>query len=260
MGVEVTTRQKQKHASLAVFWTILGVLASIAVIPYLLEINSSLLEQVPVPLPVLVLIQSIQTAIFLLIGSYVGLRLGASIGLDSPIARAAVYRQSLPKQYPKTIVATIGTGFFAGLLVIGLDTLFQPFLPVVNQGVVPTIARWKGFLASFYGAITEELLVRLFLMTFIAWIIWKVLLRGKSNSPPSLFWTAVVIAAILFGVGHLPAASLIWTLTPIVVLRTILLNAIPGITFGFLYWKQGLEYAMLAHFCADIVLHVVWGA
>jgi membrane protease YdiL (CAAX protease family) len=261
MDVEYTTQkqQKQKHGTLAVFWTILGVLATIAVFPYLLELNSSLLEQVPFSLPVLILIQSLQTALFLFIGSYAGLRLGASIGLDSPLARGVVYRLPLPELSPKTIVVTIVTGLWAGLLVIGLDLLVQPFLPVANQGDVPSIARWKGFLASFYGGIAEELLVRLFLMTLIAWIIWKIFMKGKSKPITSVFWAAIVIAAILFGAGHLPAASLIWTLTPIVVLRTVLLNAIPGIAFGFLYWKQGLEYAMLAHFCADIVLHVVWG-
>jgi hypothetical protein len=71
MDVEHTTQkqQKQKHGTLAVFWTILGVLASIAVFSYLLEINSSLLEQVPFLLPVLILIQSLQTPLFLFIGS-----------------------------------------------------------------------------------------------------------------------------------------------------------------------------------------------
>jgi len=26
--------------------------------------------------------------------------------------------------------------------------------------------------------------------------------------------------------------------------------------FGGLFWKYGLEHAMLAHFCADLMLHV----
>jgi hypothetical protein len=27
-----------------------------------------------------------------------------------------------------------------------------------------------------------------------------------------------------------------------------------------LYWRRGLEHAMCAHFCADIVVHVLGGA
>jgi membrane protease YdiL (CAAX protease family) len=35
-----------------------------------------------------------------------------------------------------------------------------------------------------------------------------------------------------------------------------LLNAIWGIVFWYLYWKKGLESSMIAHFSADIMLHV----
>ena len=38
---------------------------------------------------------------------------------------------------------------------------------------------------------------------------------------------------------------------------TLLLNGVAGVAFGWLYWKRGLEMAMLAHFSADIVLHVI---
>jgi membrane protease YdiL (CAAX protease family) len=41
------------------------------------------------------------------------------------------------------------------------------------------------------------------------------------------------------------------------VIKVILLNAVGGIIFGWLYWKKGLESAMISHFSADIVLHVI---
>jgi hypothetical protein len=28
-----------------------------------------------------------------------------------------------------------------------------------------------------------------------------------------------------------------------------------GTVFGALFWKLGLEHAMVAHFCADLMLH-----
>lgn len=249
-----------KQGRLVIFWTILGILGSIAVFPYSMELNSSLLDQVPLSALELVLLQSVQIGIFLLIGNFIGLRLGASISLDSPIARAFVYRFPLPKLSIKNFVTPIVTGIAVGLIIIGLDFSFQPFMPAANQGNVPSIARWKGFLASFYGGITEELLLRLFLMTSLAWIIWKIFMRGKDTPGNGAYWVAIILAAILFGVGHLPAASLIWPLTPIVLFRIILLNAIPGVAFGYFYWKQGLEFAMLSHFCADILLHVFFAS
>jgi membrane protease YdiL (CAAX protease family) len=35
------------------------------------------------------------------------------------------------------------------------------------------------------------------------------------------------------------------------------LNGLGGLAFGWLYWKRGLESAIMAHFSADIVLHVI---
>jgi membrane protease YdiL (CAAX protease family) len=58
--------------------------------------------------------------------------------------------------------------------------------------------------------------------------------------------------------GHLPVTSQITALTGTVVIRAIVLNGIGGIIFGWLYWKKGLESAMIAHFSADIVLHIIF--
>jgi membrane protease YdiL (CAAX protease family) len=45
-------------------------------------------------------------------------------------------------------------------------------------------------------------------------------------------------------------------LDAVVVARTVLLNGIAGLVFGWFYVRQGLESAMLSHFAADLVLHV----
>ena len=35
------------------------------------------------------------------------------------------------------------------------------------------------------------------------------------------------------------------------------MNDLAGLAFGWLYWKRGLESAMLAHFSADMTVHVI---
>ena len=45
--------------------------------------------------------------------------------------------------------------------------------------------------------------------------------------------------------------------TPLHVTPIVSLNAIVGIVSGWLFWRFGIEHAMLAHFSADLVLHVV---
>ena len=116
---------------------------------------------------------------------------------------------------------------------------------------------WQGFLGSFYGGIVEEILLHLFLVTLIVWIILKFTKTDDGKPADTSIWIAIIVAAIIFGLGHLPATALLTTITPIVIFRAILLNGIGGIIFGWLYWKKGLEAAIIAHFTADIVLLVV---
>ena len=37
------------------------------------------------------------------------------------------------------------------------------------------------------------------------------------------------------------------TLTPLIIFRAVLLNALGGVLFGCLFWKRNLETAMVAH-------------
>jgi hypothetical protein len=41
-------------------------------------------------------------------------------------------------------------------------------------------------------------------------------------------------------------------LTPLIIFRTILLNALGGTLFGWLYWRHNLETAMVAHAAAYV--------
>jgi membrane protease YdiL (CAAX protease family) len=117
---------------------------------------------------------------------------------------------------------------------------------------------WQGFLASFYGGIVEEILLRLFVMSLLVWLGSFISKTTEGKPTSAVFWIANILAAVLFGLGHLPATALIIPLTPLVITRAIMLNGLAGIGFGYLYWKRGLESAMIAHFSADIVLHVLF--
>jgi hypothetical protein len=115
-------------------------------------------------------------------------------------------------------------------------------------------------LASFYGAIDEELLLRLGLLSLVALVLLRLSrLFGATHDvlQPGTFWAANVFAAIVFGVGHLSATVALAPLTTIVIARALVLNGVAGIAFGWLYWQCGLEAAMLAHFATDLVLHVL---
>ena len=78
---------------------------------------------------------------------------------------------------------------------------------------------------------------------------------GPAGFHPGALWLATILAAVIFGLGHLPATAALVKLTPLLIVRAILLNGVVGVATGYLYWRYGLEAAVLAHFSADIVLH-----
>lgn len=102
-------------------------------------------------------------------------------------------------------------------------------------------------------------MLRFGVLTLLAWLIGKMTRMREGSTTTAVFWTANVLAALLFGAGHLPAARAVMPLTSTLVIRELLLNGYIGLIFGYLYWKRGLECAMVAHFCADIVVHVIVG-
>jgi membrane protease YdiL (CAAX protease family) len=118
------------------------------------------------------------------------------------------------------------------------------------------VATWKGFLAAFYGGIAEEIVFRLFLMTLFVWISSK-FTKTRDGRPTSIgIWVSIILSSVIFGLGHLGITSGLITITPIVIFRAVLLNGV-SVIFGWLYWKKGLESAIIAHFSADIVVHVI---
>jgi membrane protease YdiL (CAAX protease family) len=94
-------------------------------------------------------------------------------------------------------------------------------------------------------------------MSFFAWL-GRFISKTADGKPTNVvFWIANILAAVLFGLGHLPGVALLVPLTPLVIARTVILNGLLGIIFGWLYWKSGLEAAMISHFSADLILHVL---
>ena len=235
-------------------------MGALAVIPFAIELIGPAIPPIPAnspPLPVIVAIGIVQNLVLLAVMVFVGLKLGRTLGLGAPLLESWLYRDSTRRDWKKSLRDGLVVGIAVGLVLLVTLLVLVPLLPKLPFVAAARIAIWKRLLACFYGGIYEELLTRLFLLTLIAWIASKIL-RGKAGMLAATpFWIANVVAAILFGLGHLPSASLMMPITPLVVGAALLLNGIAAIPFGLLYRKHGLESAMIAHFSADFVLYVV---
>jgi membrane protease YdiL (CAAX protease family) len=241
----------------AAAWGVLGGISTALLFPYLqalLPTVAASVARAKLPLALIVGIQVVQSGAVLFAMTWLGLYVGAAVGLRSPLFAALFGDDTAPTaQTGRTLAVATLCGLAAGALVLGAQHACLPLLPPPAAGA-HTPERWKGLLASFYGGIAEELQCRCFLMGLLARGL--VMLRA---SPRLARGAAVVIAAILFGAGHLSAAASLWGLTPSVVAVTVALNAFVGVVTGTLYTRWGLEHAVVAHFAADLVLHVVAG-
>lgn len=108
------------------------------------------------------------------------------------------------------------------------------------------------------GGVVEEVMLRLFMMSLIAFILHKLFDRKHAFPSSAILITANVIAAILFAAGHLPATFLMIGSSPIILFRCFLLNGGFGLAFGWLYQRYGLRYAMIAHSGCHVVSKLIW--
>lgn len=234
----------------------------VCVTPYTLELGRDALnkaqERMRRPLWVLALLQGVQNTVLMAVATGLGLLIAHHIGLGAPLLEDLLAGKAVTTQAQAAIAPALILGAVSAAVLLLLEvTVFWPRLPQAMRTAFPIPALWKRFLACFYGGIAEELLCRLFLLSLLAWLIgfaWHV-----PGGKPTLgaLWLANILAAVIFGLGHLPATASLVKLTPLLIVRAILLNGIAGVAFGYLFWLYGLEAAMLAHFTADLVLHLI---
>lgn len=239
-------------AKFLILWC-MGLVGTIAVLPYAFTLQHDLLAQSGQPLWVLVLVSIVQTAVLLAVAIFFGLKLAGRTGLSTlTLFDATTLREMLPH----LLLLSVSAGILTGVLITLGDMLFGLYLPELSL-MNGQVALWKTLLAAFYGGIVEEILLRLFCLSLFVWILAKLTRTIEPVHNGAIMWTGIVLSSVVFGLGHLPITAALTAITPLVVFRAIVLNGIGGVVFGWLYWKKGLEYSMVAHFTADIVLLAV---
>jgi membrane protease YdiL (CAAX protease family) len=189
-------------------------------------------------------------AVACLIGTYAAPR----AGLQSFIADRAETGDGVWQRLRPQVRLSVALGVGGGILIVLLDVALAPFVAQdLPQSAVGTTDSALLDVVAYapvrflYGGVTEELLLRYGLMSVLAFGGWVLTGRRSSGPGPGAMWVAIAASAVLFGVGHLPALAQSVELTPALVARTVLLNAIAGVLFGWLYWRRSLEAAMVSH-------------
>jgi hypothetical protein len=244
-----------------IFWLLLfaSVVGAACLLPYLFALFQKLIlaRPLPMPLPVLIAVQLMQTTLLFAAFTSLGLLLARKVGIEMPLLQWWLYGKGngIPRNsFREPILSGIG---IAALSLLVFYTVFLsriPEWPIAAEAAQPI---WKRFLACFYGAINEELMARLFFFSLILWVLRKIARETSVRSGRTIFWVANLIVALLFALGHIPTAKLFMPITPLVIIALLTINGAASLLFGYLCWKRGLEAAMIAHFSADFTLHVI---
>jgi len=234
----------------------IGILvAAVGGVPYAKELLSQLPSDKVGYIPsdvILGMLFVIQLSIF----TVLGLIISEKVGLGTPVLDAIVTKRAHIR-WSSFILSSSGIGCVIGALILLCDFVFYRLGSSLSFFTTELPPWYKGLIGSFFGGIGEEIIYRLFFMSLLVWFIHLIMRKKEKKVASWTMWVAIILSAILFALTHIALTSSLSELTLIVVIRGVLLNSIAGIGFGLLYWKKGLLYAMIAHFAADITLHVI---
>ncbi|HMA05027.1 MAG TPA: hypothetical protein VKO45_03785 [Methanomicrobiales archaeon] len=180
---------------------------------------------------------------------YAALYLGKKVGLGAPLLEGWTKGEPVRDRALSALKIALAVGLGVAMAKYLLDLLvFSPFVPA-------TLSQWGQaplpFLLPipFQQGIGDEIVSRLFWMTVIVWIIWKI--RGSGNEPLGgpTYWACILMA------GLISIPGLMLSGTPgLVILQYAVLILAGAIPFGWLYWKKGIESALVAHFTSSVIL------
>jgi hypothetical protein len=219
-----------------------------------LALSPGALPTVPGLSPTLVVgLSLVQPAVLVAVAALVGAALAPGVCLRSRVAARAA-GERLDGSLAADARVAVPTGLAVGVALVTFDLLYWVAVggptgpPATLAGVLATVP-----LRFLYGALAEEVLLRWGLMSLFVWVGWR--LTGRSGPPSdAVGWGGIALAALLFGVGHLPAVAATTTLTPLLAARTVALNLAAGLLYGWLYLRESLEAAMIGHAATHVAL------
>lgn len=244
-----------KKIYLGFILTILGIIGigTMLTMDFLLPADiETILKEKFTPLQIKLLLL-INPSILLIIAVIVGTILYQKVNLKVPIIEKLVGINKDRLNLQSIVIFGIVGGVITGVMLTVVIQIFKHLTPLefqkIGQTLQPTLA-----VRFLYGGFTEEILLRFGLMTIAVWLSSRLYKGTKCIT----YWTGIIIASIIFAIGHFPAVFNSLHNPSLVIISYILIgNSVGGIMFGWLYWKKGLESAFIAHVFAHVILVLV---
>ncbi len=190
-------------------------------------------------------------ALLLALPVALGVRLGPSVGLSAPLLTTWIAGRSPQRALrylalPGVAGGVVGAAWLVTLALVWPDNLAQ---------IDPVYAMPLGA-KLLYAGLTAELVMRLGGMTLVMWLLWR--LGGRTDRRPGwrMGWWAVLLSSLLWALLQLVLAWCLWGgLSDALVAQLLLFEVVHGTVAGFLFWRYGLEAAMVAHAITYLLSH-----
>jgi membrane protease YdiL (CAAX protease family) len=238
----------------------LGVLAKV---PAFIQVEN-LVDQPNAWSQVTVLMFIEQFFIFGLVPAGLGIFLIPRLGLRIPFLEnwllGESYKIDLWKLLRESIIFAVCLAVIGVVVQLLIEQDLNALGIDVGQNLQPNARTtwWSMLLLSFSAGFVEEIVFRLGLLTILAWgVNWLWKPRG-GQLKPSTFWVVNILAALFFSLAHFVNYSALEVpLTFGLIWKTVVGNSLAALVFGWLYWKRGLESAILTHSLLDVCIYVV---
>jgi membrane protease YdiL (CAAX protease family) len=244
---------KKVSLSLKIYIGLIVTLAILAAINVFLPQGVFLSTQtLPASKPVLALANA--AIMLILYGGlgFLGLKLSSKLGF------ADIWDLRVSNKQRFLIPALVGG--VIGIFFILADVIFSKFH---SLGPIPHPPFPTSLVASVTAGIGEEVIFRLFFISFWVWLISYVILKKRWQN--QVFWVVSVFSALAFALGHFPSVMILFGLNTIqgipftLISEIILLNGVISIFAAYYFRKYGFLAAVGIHFWADIIWHTIWG-
>lgn len=205
------------------------------------------------PRKTMMAITLLQSVVMVSLATVAGAYFAPQVGIHAPVFDALSTGQPVWQAIQPTLLPTLLVSLVGALgLIACYYWIFRPRLEPHNREISERLRNQLGIGSRIlYGGVVEEVLFRWGVLPLLVWLLS--LLFGSVT--PGIFWAAVVVSGVIFGIGHLPSyQGAGCTASPTLITMMIVLNLWASLMFSYLLLNYGLFAAMLSH----ALFHIIW--
>ena len=184
----------------------------------------------------------ILTVLALLIGGGLAHR----VSLDAPIVRKVSEGRGAGSDWRRALPAGLLAALPIGVMLFAAgESLTRQATGAIPQ--TPALVR------VLYGGVTEEIVARWGCMTFVVWAAWRIA-RRRGPAIATDYYAGMLVSSLAFAAAHLLIVYASISSPTLAIIALVMgVNTAAGVVFGWLFWRRGLEAAMIAHIGAHVV-------